>query len=100
MLRMFSLRVGERLHWHVPGSTELPRDVSEAEFQFVNHAMDNLVKCLLVDDVAGTKRMIAKIKLYQREKAGKDIPSSCAIRAEMFYNKAASANITIYLLFY
>lgn len=98
MLRMFPLRVGENLHWHVPGSTELPRDVSESEFQFVNHAMDNLVKYLLVENVEGTKRMIAKIKLYQKEKAGKTIPSSGAIKAEIFYNKATSANITIYLL--
>lgn len=100
MLRMFPLRVGERLHWHVPGSTELPRDVSESEFQFVNHAMDNLVKYLLVENVEGAKRMIAKIKLYQKEKAGKTIPSSGTIKAEIFYNKATSANITIYLLFY
>ena len=98
MLRIFPLRSGARLAWNAPSSTELPQDVGEAEFQFINHAMDNLVKQILVDDNAGARFMIAKIKLYQKEKAGEAMPSRSAIRAEVLYNRLQSAGMTVYIL--
>ncbi|MDO4209147.1 MAG: c-type cytochrome biogenesis protein CcsB [bacterium] len=86
MLRIFPLAHDGRIEWHKPGSTELPHGVGEAEFQFVNHAMDYLVRSILAGDVKASKRLIAKIRLYQREKAGDALPSAALMRAETFYN--------------
>lgn len=96
MLRLFPLPVKGRLQWYTPGSTELPSDVPEAEFQFINHAMDNLVKCLLVDDAAGARLVMAKIKLYQRDKAAEVLPSVYSIRAERALNSLQSDRLAIY----
>ena len=86
MLRIFPLAHCGRIEWHKPGSTELPHGVGEAEFQFVNHAMDYLVRSILAGDVKASRRLIAKIRLYQREKAGDALPSAALMRAETFYN--------------
>lgn len=86
MLRIFPLAHDGRIEWHKPGSTELPHGVGEAEFQFVNHAMDYLVRSILAGDVKASKCLIAKIRLYQREKAGDALPSAALMRAETFYN--------------
>lgn len=86
MLRMFPLDTDGKLTWHTPGSTDLPQDIGEAEFQFIHHAMDNLVKHILVEDVLGAKRVISRIKLYQKEKAADALPSRAVIKAEIFYN--------------
>ena len=75
LLRIFPLQQGDSLHWHAPGSTELPRGVPPAEFQFVHHAMDRLVQAILTGDTAGAHLMIAKIKAYQRAKAAHVLPS-------------------------
>lgn len=103
MLRIFPLatqtgRVGEgQLSWHTPGSTDLPLGTPEAEFQFVNHAMDHLVKHILVNDIAGAKEVIAKIKLYQREKAGSVMPSAAMVSTEVWYNTMLSARWVVFL---
>ena len=91
MLRIFPLPSGGKVEWHVPGSTELPRDVGEAEFQFVNHVMDYLVKSILANDVAEAKSLIAKIRLFQREKAGEALPPAFLMRAETLYNVLQSS---------
>lgn len=98
MLRIFPLEEKpQNLIWHIPGSTELPLDTPEREFQFINHAMDNLVKCVLADDVEGAKLIIAKIKLYQKEKAGYVMPSSTMVNLEVFYNSLISARWVVFL---
>lgn len=91
MLRIFPLATDGKLSWYAPGSTELPRHTPEAEFQFVNHAMDHLVKCILNNDVSGAKTLIAKIRLYQKEKAADVLPSAAMLRAETVYNALQSA---------
>ena len=60
--------------------------------------MDHLVKYLLVGDVAGAKLMMAKIRLYQREKAAEEMPSPWTIRAELFYNRLQSHPLATYLM--
>ena len=98
MLRIFPLEEKpQNLTWHTPGSTDLPLGTPEREFQFINHAMDNLVKCVLADDVEGAKLIIAKIKLYQKEKAGYVMPSSTMVNLEVFYNSLISARWVVFL---
>ena len=111
MLRMFPLEAQPQpsipsapstssthsLTWHTPGSTELPLGTPAAEFQFINHAMDYLVQSILVNDVAGAKQMIAKIKLYQREKAGDVLPSKTVTDMEILYNSLLSARWVVFL---
>lgn len=95
---VYALQKGKwRGTWHAPGSTELPLGVATTEFQFINHAMDHLVQSVLVNDVDGAKQMIAKIKLYQREKAGDVLPSSVRVRAELLYNRLQSARWVVFL---
>ena len=65
MRHLFPLPSQGGLKWYTPGSTQLPRGIPEAEFQFVNHAMDYLVKSILVNENDGAKAVIAKIKLFQ-----------------------------------
>lgn len=97
MLHIFPLETDGKIVWYTPGSTELPLGVDEAEFQFINHAMDELTKCILVNNIAKAKQIIAKIKLYQNEKAGNVIPSTAKIKSEIFYNSLQQANWTVYL---
>lgn len=85
------------LVWHTPGSTELPLDIPNAEFQFINHAMDNFVKSVLVNDVEGAKVMIGKIKLYQKEKAGNVLPSAALISMEVVCNSMQSARWVVFM---
>ncbi len=97
MLHIFPLNVNGKLTWFTPGSTELPKTVDEAEFQFINHAMDEFTKCVLVNDVAKAKHIIAKIKLYQKEKAGEILPSPTKFNSEIFYNTLQHSNWIVYL---
>lgn len=96
MLRMFPLANGMRNGsgwngtWHAPGSTELPPGTPVAEFQFVNHAMDRFVECVLDNDARSARMMIAKIRLFQKEKAGAVLPSSAMVSMEILYNSLQS----------
>lgn len=104
MLRIFPLavkdsvtgRMGE-LAWYTPGSTELPLGTPTAEFQFINHSMDRLTQCILVNDVRGSKEVVSKIRLYQREKAGDAMPSERTLRMELSYNRLQQARWLVYL---
>ena len=98
MLRLFPLADQGGLTWHKPGSTDLPPNVGEAEFQFIHHAMDHLVKHLLDRDAVGARTVIAKIRLYQQEKAGDLLPSPIRLRAETWYNSLQSATWVCLLL--
>lgn len=83
--------------WFTPGSTELPLGTPEAEFQFINHAMDRLVENILVNNVARAKLIIGKIRLYQKEKAGAVIPSPLMVNIEVLYNTMQSARWVVFL---
>ena len=98
MLRLFPLADKGGLTWHKPGSTDLPPNVGEAEFQFIHHAMDHLVKHLLDRDAVGARTIIAKIRLYQQEKAGHLLPSPMRLRAETLCNSLQSATWVCLLL--
>lgn len=97
LLRIFPLTHNGTLQWYTPGSTELPLGIPEAEFQFINHAMDNLVKSILVNDVANAKLMIRKIRLYQKEKAADVLPSVTETNIEMFHNTLLSARWWVFV---
>lgn len=88
---------GKSLKWYTPGSTELPRGVGGEEFQFINHAMDYLVKYILANDIEGAKGIISKIGLYQKDKAGKVLPSAFKIKMEIAYNSLHSARWVTFL---
>lgn len=98
LLRIFPLSNHGVIEWHKPGSTELPQDVGEAEFQFINHAMDHLVMSILAQDVARAKNIIAKIRLYQKEKAQGILPSAALLQAEIIYNKLQAAVWTVFVI--
>ena len=91
LLRIFPLLNHSVIEWHKPGSTELPQDVDEAEFQFINHAMDRLVMSILAQDETKAIGIIAKIKLYQKKKAQGILPSAALMQAEIIYNKLQAA---------
>lgn len=97
MLHIFPLSSDGKLSWYTPGSTELPLGIPEAEFQFINHAMDNLVQSVLVNDTDNARKMIKKILLYQREKAADVLPSATEINLEVFHNSLLSARWWVFL---
>ena len=97
LLRIFPLQQGDSLHWHAPGSTELPRGVPSAEFQFVHHAMDRLVQAILTGDTAGAHLMIAKIKAYQQAHAAHVLPSRAKMRAEIWLNHWQQSRPVVFL---
>ena len=97
LLRIFPLQQGDSLHWHAPGSTELPRGVPAAEFQFVHHAMDRLVQAILTGDTAGAHLMIAKIKAYQQAHAAHVLPSRAKMRAEIWLNHWQQSRPVVFL---
>ncbi len=97
MLHIFPLKVDGKMGWYTPGSTELPLGTPEAEFQFINHAMDHLTQAILVDDAASAIQIIKKIKLYQKEKATDIMPSPSTLSLEVFYNTIQQTNIIVYL---
>ena len=98
LLRIFPLSNHGVIEWHKPGSTELPHDVGEAEFQFINHAMDHLVMSILAQDVARARSIITKITLYQKEKAQGILPSAALMQAEIIYNKLQAAVWTVFVI--
>ncbi len=97
MLHIFPLTVDGKMAWYTPGSTELPLGTPEAEFQFINHVMDQLTQAILVNDVAQARQIIAKIKLYQKEKAADVMPSATTLRLEVIYNRLQQTHILVYL---
>ena len=97
LLRIFPLQQGDSLHWHTPGSTELPRGVPAAEFQFVHHAMDRLVQAILTGDTAGAHLMITKIKAYQQAHAAHVLPSHAKMRAEIWLNHWQQSRPVVFL---
>ena len=97
LLRIFPLQQGDSLHWYAPGSTELPRGVPPAEFQFVHHAMDRLVQAILTGDTAGAHLMIAKIKAYQQAHAAHVLPSRAKMRAEIWLNHWQQSRPVVFL---
>lgn len=97
LLRIFPLQQGDSLHWYAPGSTELPRGVPSAEFQFVHHAMDRLVQAILTGDTAGAHLMIAKIKAYQQAHAAHVLPSRAKMRAEIWLNHWQQSRPVVFL---
>ena len=58
--------------------------------------MDYFVKSILANDVDGAKTMIAKIKLFQKEKAGKVLPSPFSLKAEVLYNTLQSQRAVVF----
>ena len=97
MLHIFPLSDGKSLRWYTPGSTDLPQGVGGAEFQFINHAMDYLVKYILANDTEGAESIISKIRLYQKDKAGKLLPSAFRMKMETAYNGLHSARWVTFL---
>ena len=97
LLRIFPLSNNGVIEWHKPGSTELPQDVGEAEFQFINHIMDHLVMSILAQDVARAKSIIAKIRVYQKEKAQDILPSGALMQAEIINNRLLSATWSVFV---
>lgn len=98
LLRIFPLSNNGVIEWHKPGSTELPHDVGEAEFQFINHAMDHLVMSILAQDVTRARSIITKITLYQKEKAQGILPSAALMQAEIIYNKLQASVWTVFVI--
>ena len=97
LLRIFPLSNHGVIEWHKPGSTELPQDVGEAEFQFINHIMDHLVMSILAQDVARARSIITKITLYQKEKAQGILPSAALMQAEIINNRLLSATWSVFV---
>ena len=97
LLRIFPLSNHGVIEWHKPGSTELPQDVGEAEFQFINHFMDHLVMSILAKDVTKAKSIIAKIRVYQKEKAQDILPSGALMQAEIINNRLLSATWSVFV---
>lgn len=97
MLHIFPLSDGKSLKWYTPGSTELPRGVGGEEFQFINHAMDYLVKYILTNNTEGAESIISKIRLYQKDKAGSVFPSAFRMKMEIAYNSLHSARWVTFL---
>ena len=97
LLRIFPLSNQGVIEWQKPGSTELPQDVGEAEFQFINHIMDHLVMSILAKDVTKAKSIIAKIRVYQKEKAQDILPSGALMQAEIINNRLLSATWSVFV---
>ena len=97
LLRIFPLSNHGVIEWQKPGSTELPQDVGEAEFQFINHIMDHLVMSILAKDVTKAKSIIAKIRVYQKEKAQDILPSGALMQAEIINNRLLSATWSVFV---
>ena len=97
LLRIFPLSNHGVIEWQKPGSTELPQDVVEAEFQFINHIMDHLVMSILAKDVTKAKSIIAKIRVYQKEKAQDILPSGALMQAEIINNRLLSATWSVFV---
>lgn len=79
--------------WYAPGSTSLPVDVAEKEFQFIKHSMDRLVVALLNNNHEQSHEMIAKIKNYQSAHVA--LPK--LLKLEVFYNTILSWRMIVFI---
>lgn len=98
LLRLFPYQSeGEPMHWYGPVSTQLPNDVPAEEHYFIVRILDLLGEAVIMQDEPRALEMIGKIKLYQREKAGKVMPSAAAVKAEVFYNTLNAQRWVVFL---
>ncbi len=85
-IKIFPLRYKNQLLWYSQVSQDIPQDIDENKWIFVNKGLNYLNELVVKQDWDGCEKFIDKFKTYQRKEAGDEMPSEMHLRAENLFN--------------
>ena len=85
-IKIFPVRYKGQLLWYSQVSQDLPQDIDENKWIFVNKGLNYLNELVVKHDWENCAKFIDKFKEYQRKEAGADMPSDNRLTAEKWFN--------------
>lgn len=85
-IKIFPLRYKNQLLWYSQVSQDIPQDIDENKWIFVNKGLNYLNELVVKQDWEGCEKFIDKFKAYQRKEAGAEMPSDMHLKAENLFN--------------
>lgn len=85
-IKIFPVRYKGQLLWYSQVSQDLPQDIDENKWIFVNKGLNYLNELVVKHDWENCAKFIDKFKEYQRKEAGADMPSDSRLTAEKWFN--------------
>lgn len=85
-IKIFPVRSAGKLQWYSQVSQDLPQDIEENKWIFVNKGLNYLNELVVKQDWDGCEKFIDKFKEYQRKEAGADLPTDSRLTAEKWFN--------------
>ena len=85
-IKIFPVRYKGQLLWYSQVSQDLPQDIDENKWIFVNKGLNYLNELVVKHDWENCAKFIDKFKEYQRKEAGADMPSDSHLTAEKWFN--------------
>ena len=95
LTRIFPYRIADHVSWYAPGGQVLPREIPVKEQFFIKQSMDFLTEAIVTGQHERAIEIIEKIKLFQRDMSGDQLPSEHKTRAELFYNHLRSIRFPV-----
>lgn len=88
-LKLFPVRQKDgTVQWYAPVD-DLPHDLDIGRWTFIKKSLALLSEHVVMGRHAEARRLIGKIRAYQRAECGAQLPTDAAIRAERAYNRIA-----------
>ena len=85
-IKIFPVRYKGQLLWYSQVSQDLPQDIDENKWIFVNKGLNYLNELVVKHAWENCAKFIDKFKEYQRKEAGADMPSDSRLTAEKWFN--------------
>lgn len=93
-IKIFPVRCKGQLSWYSQVSQDIPEDIEENKWIFVNKGLNYLNELVVKQDWTSCSEFIDKFKAYQEKEAATDMPSAGKLRAEKCFN---SLDYTFYI---
>lgn len=93
-IKIFPVRYKGLLSWYSQVSQDIPEDIEENKWIFVNKGLNYLNELVVKQDWTNCSEFIDKFKAYQEKEAATDMPSAGKLKAEKCFN---SLDYTFYI---
>ena len=87
LVKLFPVKWHGQLQWYSQIDGALPADIDEGQWVFVRKGLDYLNELVVKNDWPGAISFIDKLRKYQVEEAGADLPSDVQFQSELLYNR-------------
>ena len=87
MLKIYPFASGGRITWY-SFADRLPKEMPDDEWAFVRNSMSYVAEQVAMQDYAGAKDFLVKIRKYQEKSAQEVVPSERRFAAEKIYNNS------------